>query len=437
MQASGHNIISAIEGTDNYVIVNILSGHADIISKTGLTALDHPDGGDFPEHFIKKGYVADPAEEELRYRMAYVDFLERRENEEVQVFFIPTYLCNFDCSYCYQAPYPETPDSLSKEVTDAFFHYLDTYLDHRQCYITLFGGEPLLPGKAYRDSLSYFLQMCKARHLDLAVVTNGYHLAEYLDRLSEVNIREIQVTLDGTEAVHNSRRKHKSTGKSFSRIVSATDQVLDAGIPVNMRVVVDKQNMQSLPGLARYAIDKGWTQSPLFKTQLGRNYELHHCHSAQNKLYTRLSLYSELYKLVQQHPEILEFHRPAYSISRFLKDNGHLPDPLFDACPACKSEWAFDHLGKIYSCTATAGKPGEELGTFYPEVTHIREKIKTWQQRDVCSIDACRQCNLRLACGGGCGAMAKNSRGSILEPDCRPVTELVSLGIAQYFNSGS
>ena len=73
-------------------------------------------------------------------------------------------------------------------------------------------------------------------------------------------------------------------------------------------------------------------------------------------------------RLIRQHPAILQFHKPAYSVSKFLFENGELPDPLFDSCPGCKTEWAFDYTGRIYSCTATVGKPGEELGTFYPEV---------------------------------------------------------------------
>jgi len=433
MEPSRHNIISAIKDTGQYVIANILSGHADIINEAEWQMLQ--DGRkNFPDSFVEKGYVIDPVKEQQRFQMAYIDFLQQRDQEEVQVFFVPTYLCNFNCAYCYQAPYLSAPERLTREVIDAFFSYLDRHMHPRRHYITLFGGEPLLPGQAYRESIAYFLKQVKMRDLDLAVVTNGYHIPEYLDLLSEVRIREIQVTLDGTAEVHDQRRRHKQEGNSFQRIVAAIDDVMDAGMPVNLRMVVDKENIWNLPELARFAIDRGWTESPLFKTQLGRNYELHHCHSGTSKLYSRLSLYQDLYKLLQQHPEIMAFHKPAFSIARFLKDNGRLPDPLFDACPACKGEWAFDYQGKIYSCTATVGKPGEELGTFHPDISHRDERIRTWQKRDVRAIEACRDCNLQLACGGGCGAVASNNEGNILAPDCRPVKELVSLGVCHYFD---
>ncbi len=55
--------------------------------------------------------------------------------------------------------------------------------------------------------------------------------------------------------------------------------------------------------------------------------------------------YIEVIKLA---PHIVEFYKPAYSVSKFLADTGGLPDPLFDSCPACKAEWAFDYTGHIY-----------------------------------------------------------------------------------------
>ncbi|MCG8571480.1 MAG: SPASM domain-containing protein, partial [Spirochaetes bacterium] len=122
-----------------------------------------------------------------------------------------------------------------------------------------------------------------------------------------------------------------------------------------------------------------------------------------------------------------------FSISRYLFDNGEMPDPLFNSCPGCKTEWAFDYSGNIYSCTATVGKLGEELGTFYPDITRKDDIIDQWEERDVTSIPECKECSVQLACGGGCAAVAKNKTGNIISPDCRPITELLELGIAHYF----
>ncbi len=228
----------------------------------------------------------------------------------------------------------------------------------------------------------------------------------------------------------------KDGSPTFAKIVEGIDKSLAKGITVNLRVVVDRDNIEALPRLARFASKRGWTENPHFKTQIGRNYELHTCQADPGKLYSRVELAEELYNLVLKHPEILEFHRPAFSLSRFLFQRGELPFPLFDACPACKTEWGFDYTGSIYPCTATIGKKEETIGTFYPSVNLEKERIEEWEDRDITVIKECKNCNLGLACGGGCGYMAKKSNGRVHSPDCRPVKELLEMGLSLHFEKG-
>ncbi|OFY59799.1 MAG: hypothetical protein A2Y87_07840, partial [Bacteroidetes bacterium RBG_13_46_8] len=303
----------------------------------------------------------------------------------------------------------------------------------RRKYITLFGGEPLLTGGAHYKAIAYFIDRCAAQKIPLAVVTNGYYLAEYIDLLSKSSIKEIQVTLDGTAAVHDVRRRLKDGSPTFGKIITGIDKALEAGFPVNLRMVTDRENINQLPELSKLAIQKGWTRNPLFKTQIGRNYELHYCQDVPQKLMNRVELWEQVHNLVMDYPWIAEFHKPAFSVARFLSENGELPLPLFDSCPGCKTEWAFDYTGRIYSCTATAGKTEEALGTFYPDVMLKEEKVSEWEKRDVLSIPECRDCNLQLACGGGCASVAKNNTGCLNAPDCRPVRELLEMGMEYYF----
>jgi uncharacterized protein len=377
----------------------------------------------------------DSKEEEKRYKQKYLDFIDNREKDEVQIFFVPWYTCNFACSYCYQDEYNAPQSKLTKEVIDAFFSYIEKTFANRKKYITLFGGEPLLTGEFYKETILYMLTESTKRKIEIAIDTNGYNLRTYMDWLKLSCIREMQVTLDGTANIHNNRRFTKDHRPSFEQITEGIDLLLENKIPVNLRMVIDRDNSINLPEFAQYTIQKGWTTSPYFKTQLGRNYELHHCQSEAQKLYTRLGMYKDLYKMIKVHPEIMEFHKPAFSISKFLFEQGELPEPLFDACPACKTEWAFDYTGTIYSCTATVGKVNESLGTFYPAVNLNSDKICEWEERDVLAINECRNCALQLSCGGGCGSVAKNKFGEVQKPDCRPTKELMELGISLYFQN--
>ncbi|MBT3273468.1 MAG: radical SAM protein [Spirochaetales bacterium] len=431
MEYSKYNIFSKLRVSEDHYLVNLLSGEADLLDAE--TAAEYRENRLVDtDAFVQKGYLVEPAEEQKRFRLSYLDFIEARDTDEVQLFFVPTYGCNFACPYCYQDGYGHENMMADTEIVDAFFAYVDSAFADRQKYITVFGGEPLLPGEKTRKIISSLIEGANSRKLGLAFVTNGFTLEEYVPLLKRGIIREVQVTLDGVGEIHDSRRPRRGGQPSFDRIVTGIDAALAEGIPINLRTVVDRENFDGLIDLARFAIDRGWTKNPLFKTQLGRNYELHYCQAEQSKLYDRLSLYEDIYKLAVENPEFLEYHRPAFSISRFLFENGELPDPLFDSCPGTKTEWAFDYTGHIYSCTATVGKPEEALGTYYPEVHLETDKVDEWDERDVTAIPKCRNCELQLACGGGCASVAKNLSGTVLSPDCRPVKELLELGLSLY-----
>jgi len=435
---SKHNIFSKITGSGNYFIVNLLTGSADILTTSeGVMLQEFLDGKvisvEFRENLIKQGYLVDEKEEARLYKSKYLNFVDTRDSDEIQLFFVPNYSCNFACTYCYQDEYANTDDNLSYEIIDSFFNYINTEFAGRKKYLTVFGGEPLLNSPKQKKMIAYLLKLANESTLEVCFVTNGFSLIDYIDILKTAHVREIQVTLDGKGSVHDKRRFLKGGGATFDKIVKGIDACLKENMPVNLRMVVDKENISGLPEMAQFAIEKGWTANALFKTHLGRNYELHHCQAGSENLFTRISLYEAIYKLVQQHPQITEFYKPAYSVSKFLSENGDLPDPLFDACPACKTEWAFDYTGNIYSCTATVGKAGESLGTFYPLVKLEHNKINSWESRDVTSIPECSTCGVQLACGGGCGSIAKNRTGNICSTDCRPVKELLELGFSAYF----
>jgi len=441
MQFSRYNIFSKIRDSENYFIVNLLSGNADILDKADALKIEAIRNGEsfqedgFYNELIEKGYITEESREKKEYRKKYLDFIDSREKDEIQIFFVPNYTCNFACSYCYQDQYVNQPGELKTGVIDAFFSYLQEKFAGRKKYITIFGGEPLLNSPKQKQIISYIIDKATLAGLELCFVTNGYYLEEYMPVLLKGKIREIQVTLDGTEKVHDSRRFLKGGGKTFEKISKGIDLCLQNKINVNLRMVIDRDNIDNLPELADYAIKRGWTISDYFKTQIGRNYELHHCQSAPGRLFDRLSLYESIYELVKRHPHITKFYKPAYSISKYLWENGELPDPLFDSCPACKTEWAFDYTGNIYSCTATVGKKEESLGTFFPDIKLKEEIIEQWESRDVTSIPGCSDCSVQLACGGGCGSLAKNNTGSICSADCRPVKELMELGFNAWFEN--
>jgi uncharacterized protein len=431
------------------ILGNYLSGSIDIVEEDEVEEfLRHVETGNWEnyknlDHLLERGYLfKDESEESMLIGEKHYRFLSEYEKTATQLIFVPTYICNFSCEYCYQVDYQNPKAVLRNDITDKFFSYIDSRFSKEPVkpYITLFGGEPLLGGNEYKKSILYFLENARDKGYGVAIVTNGYELADYIpDFLTrKLNIKEIQVTLDGVQEIHDKRRPVKNSQDNskgtFEKITEGIELALKSGYPINLRAIVDKINMPHLPALAEFTNQKGWLNYPAgqFQTTLGRNYELHFCQTG-TPLYERAEMWSDYVSLAKQHPVLYKYHKPQFHGMRGLYENGELPVPIFDGCPAGKKEWAFDFKGDIYGCTASVGVEKYKLGSFITGDIVNEEQILEWKKRDVFSIPECKTCAVSLSCGGGCGVLAaNNSGGKILSPDCRPVKELVALGIDYY-----
>ena len=129
---SKHNIFSKIKDSEKFFIVNILTGNADILSPADAEKLIKVRNNeviaddDFINELAEKGYLIDKDEESKLYRNKYLDFIDERDDEEIQLFFVPNYSCNFACSYCYQDEYAPSEGQLNDKIIDSFFSYIQT-----------------------------------------------------------------------------------------------------------------------------------------------------------------------------------------------------------------------------------------------------------------------------------------------------------------------
>ncbi len=449
-------------------IMNYLTGAMDEITPLEKPELESRikdqnwEGYHLAPYMLERGYLFASAEdEEAMIQEKFLEFQEEYERTPIQLIFSTTYACNFSCVYCFQESYKEESKIVTPEVIDAFFRYVERRFGNEPVrpYITLFGGEPLLGARRYRENLIYMLEKAKEHDMAICIVTNGYELSSYIPDFQRtgVKIREIQVTMDGSPEMQDRRRPTASGKPTFERVSAGIDDALRAGYRINLRMIVDRDNLESLAELANHAQQMGWLDYPqsLFETTIGRNYELHTCQPGAN-LYDRTTLWQDFVRLAKKHPVLARFHRPQFHGIRYLKENGTLPMPIFDGCPAGKKEWAFDLNGDIFGCTASVGVKKYRLGNILEEeegqpaeavpfacasasdadqregLPGPEQQAIDWSRRDVLSIDSCRECAVSLSCGGGCGVLAANHTGKILSPDCRPVKDLVALGVDYY-----
>jgi len=440
-----NNIIVKIEKSkpQSYTIMNPVSGSFDIMGEREKQWLKDLSAGEkidseFAGYLLERGYAyIDKNGQDAAIEEAYKAFNEEIGQSQVQLMLVPTYGCNLSCTYCYEHGIDDRPVLITRETVDAFFTYArDTFGSRSpKPFITLFGGEPLVNSPAQRAIIEYIIDKCADEGYEVAAVTNGYDFIQFVEMLKKVKVKEMQFTLDGTKAVHDSRRATTNKKGTFDQVVSGIEAAVNNGIPVNLRSVVDLENIQDLVNLAEFLDSRGWLDLPpqLFKTQLGRNYELFACYSKPQHLMTEVKLWGQFAELSKTYPILAKFHRPDFKGMRRIVETGEMYMATYDTCPAAKTEWVFDLDGNIYGCTASCGREEYLLGTYWPEVNLKQDVISTWQKRDTRHITKCESCSFDAICGGGCGVVAANrDHGNLLAPDCRPIQELLEIGVNYY-----
>lgn len=446
MRLSRNALLARIPGRDQALLVQPLTGQVAVVGEPEARALEGLAAGGplpeaLPEATLREARFVVDSEDEDRALLAeaWADFAAEAAKTPTQLIVVPTLGCNLRCTYCYQEVFdPDGRGLVSPAVVDAFFAWVDRHHgdDALRPYVTLFGGEPLVDAPAYHDRIGRYLDGAASRGMKIAAVTNGYDLEAFVPTLAAGAVKEVQVTIDGPAAVHDARRPHGSGRGTFDRVVRGVDALVAAKVPVNLRVVADRENLPTLPSLARLAEEHGWLDLPesRFKTQVGRNYELFGCASRQARgaLFDRVELWAEFARLAEAEPVLRRFHRPRLHGARHLAETGEFPVPNFDACPATKTEWAFAPDGGVYGCTATVGNPKYRLGTFHPEIVLDPAAVAPWKVRSTATIPECATCAAAAVCGGGCGALADSQGKGIGGPDCRPVRELLGIGARHY-----
>ncbi|WP_291633163.1 DUF5714 domain-containing protein [Clostridium sp.] len=442
-----NNILVKIEAskTPEYAILNPISGSFDIMNENEHNMLldlenEIDVNSEFKDYMVERGYVYNSLVDETKViDSAFKAFNQEIDNSMVQLMLVPTYSCNLACTYCFQHGIDGRPTLISKEIVDAFFDHARKRFKGgtQKPFITLFGGEPLINSPAQREIIEYIVDKCVEDDYELSAVTNGYDFAEYVDILKRAKIKEIQFTLDGYKEVHDSRRATANKKGTFDKIVAGMEAAVNNKFPVNLRSVVDTKNIKDMVNLAEFLDSKGWLDLPpeLFKTHIGRNYELFECYAKPQHLMTQITLWGEFALMSKQYPVLSKFHRPDFKGIRHLVDTGEMYMATFDTCPAATTEWVFDLNGDIYGCTASCGREEYLLGKFWPRVDLNNKAIETWQNRNVSTIPKCKNCSYDALCGGGCGVVAANhNNGEILSPDCRPIQELLDLGVNYYID---
>lgn len=219
----------------------LLLSHAEY---TAATASD-----DLFRHYFTVPEETD--ERELVELVRWVRSTMARKNQKNRSYTILTTTdCNARCFYCYEKGCAKiTMDTKTAEKTA---DYIICQSGGNPVRLHWFGGEPLMNHPAISIICS------RLRSAGIAfqsrMTSNGYLFSDTLaDRAAkEWNLKNIQITLDGTEDIYNRSKAYvDAAGSPYQRVLDNIDRLLDASIDVVIRMNMGLHNREDLLALTR------------------------------------------------------------------------------------------------------------------------------------------------------------------------------------------
>ena len=313
-----------------------------------------------------------------------------------------TYACNLACVHCLSSSGQRDDRELSTEQAKAV---LDELAALQVFYINIGGGEPMI-----RRDFFEIVEHSIANNIGVKFSTNGAFIdKKNAERLTAMDYLDIQISLDGTDAVTNDAVRGEG---SFDTAIRAMDNLKAAGFgQFKISVVVTRHNVDQLDAFKALADSYGAQLRITRLRPAGRGAdtwdELHPTNAQQRQIYNWLLAHGENVLTGDSF-----FHLNAFGESL----------PGLNLCGAGRVVCLIDPIGDVYACpfvihdTFKAGNVLEDGG-----FTHVwRESDLFTELREPQSAGACASCGAFDACQGGCMA-AKFFTGLPLDgpdPEC-------------------
>ena len=176
-------------------------------------------------------------------------------SEVYEFLILPTTGCNARCFYCYERNMGKS--TMTDETAEKVVQYICRKAVDKRKKLRLrwFGGEPLVNMKVIRyicrrlteEGYQYYSSM----------ISNGYLFSEKVveEAKNDWKLGNVQITLDGTEAVYNKAKNYVYTNQEevspFKKVIDNIGYLTNNNISVTVRMNADIYNIEDLKQLVR------------------------------------------------------------------------------------------------------------------------------------------------------------------------------------------
>lgn len=285
--------------------------------------------------------------------------------------------CTAKCPYCYE--YGITKKKMSKETAQKTADYIIRNAG-TQADLKWFGGEPLMNTEAIDIICGMVADAGISIRSD--ITTNGY----YLDKVTDYqivdmwNLKSAQITIDGTEPVHN---RIKGLEDAYNKSIKSVNRLSDLGVRVSVRMHLTENNFDDLSELIkelgrRFSGRKNIIMyaSPLYEG-LGKDYT-YMPENSKKEFYRK---YAEIDQMIHEsgvdHGRGVPKIRPFHCMADDRKSIVITPEGKLTPCEHCAdSEFIGDVEtgGRIPEKWFEPKEDAKECGTcfFYPQCSRLK-----------------------------------------------------------------
>lgn len=341
-------------------------------------------------------------------------FLMDFQNEELiynrngipAITILPTQVCNARCQYCFAEHNMKL--TMTKDTVNDLIKFLKSKLHEGECILLRwFGGEPLLAMDVIDEIVN---EINVAFHGNLTftslMFTNGSLLNDDLILHAKNNwhLEKIQLTLDGYSSEHNTRKAYINNSIDYySKTISDIQKLLNAGIKVDCRVNLDKDNIKQIDNICKDLMP--FNTNPLFRPRF-TILRVSDCGFNRFNYITTDDLewaYSIVYNKLME-----------YDFLKYIRDL--IPCRQKESC-IMKSinKVIISSNGKLYKCLQQVFDDESAVGD-------LKNGIDNKKYINCCRTDLhmiCRECVYLPICSGGCVAYWNLSKTQKISPCIR------------------
>lgn len=323
-------------------------------------------------------------------------------NEVVSYLILPTTACNARCWYCFEKGVKSI--TMTEKTANDVVDFIEKHCGGKKITIWWFGGEPTLAV----DRIDQICKGLRERHIEYIsdISTNGYAFDEDMIKKAKNlwNIRQVTVSVDGTEATFNRIKAFKNAPNSpYQRMMRNIGLLLEQKIAVGLRMNYDEDSYLEFADLLLEARKRFPPSAPLmiYPHQINREY------ADENERQVAEAWFNET---------IIELSDLSQK-SGFCRPEVHdLPSLSYQVCGAVNGRWfVITPAGDLVCCGEQLGDD-QIKGDLIHGVTNV-ELTRSW--KEFADNKRCQECVLFPRCAKmlHCSAMDRcyHKKHSILK----------------------